>query len=408
MPDSFDARQEGLRMPWKELSEMDAKVSFVADCVRGEEPMTVLCERHRISRQTGYLWKQRYALEGADGLAERSRAPHRLAHSTPAEIVDQLVALREKHPYWGARKLLELLRRRDAQTAWPAASTVTDILKRAGLVRSPRRRRHAVPPAQPFAAVNEPNDTWCIDFKGWFRTANGERCDPLTVTDAHSRYILALKIMPERSQPVREAVDALFAEYGLPHAMRSDNGVPFASNGAGGLSKLSVHWAKLGIRLERITPGQPQQNGRHERMHATLKAETTRPAAGNAAAQQARFDRFRTEFNHDRPHEALGQRMPAEHYRCSLRQMPDRVPEPWYDAEHAVRRVRPTGEIKWGGERVFISEALAGEPVGIAETEGGDWLVRFASVDLGLIKRGTKKLNPFAAVRPPRGTRNIP
>ena len=387
-------------MPWKELSEMDAKMGFVADCLRGEEPMTVLCERHGISRQTGYLWKRRYALEGPGGLEERSRAPHRLAHSTAAEIVEQLIALREKHPYWGARKLLELLRRRDAQTEWPAASTVTDILKRAGLVRSPRRRRHAVPPAQPFAAVNAPNDTWCIDFKGWFRTANGERCDPLTVTDAHSRYILALKIMPERSQPVRAAVDALFAEYGLPHAMRSDNGPPFASLGAGGLSTLSVHWLKLGIRLERIAPGHPQQNGRHERMHATLKAETTRPAAGSATAQQARFDRFRDEFNHDRPHEALGQQMPAEHYKRSPRPMPDRVPEPWYDAEHAVRRVRPSGEIKWGGDRVFISQALAGEPVGIAETDSGDWLVHFASVDLGLIKRGTNKLNPFAAVRP--------
>ena len=388
---------------------MDAKVRFIAECLRGEEPMTVLCERHGISRETGYLWKRRYAADGARGLEDRSRAPHHLAHSTPVAIVDQLIALREQHPYWGARKLLEVLQRRDRHTWWPAASTVTDILKRAGLVNSRRRRRRAEPLSQPFATVTAANDTWCIDFKGWFRTADGERCDPLTVTDAHSRYILGLRIMPERSQPVREAVDALFREYGLPLSMRSDNGSPFASIGAGGLSTLSVHWVKLGLRLERIVPGCPQQNGRHERMHATLKAETTRPAAGNLAAQQARFDRFRAEFNHQRPHEALGQQMPAEHYQRSPRPMPDRVAEPWYDAEHAVRRVRPTGEIKWGGETVFISQALAGEPVGIAETESGDWLVRFASVDLGVIDRRTKKLTRFAAPHPAvwRGTENV-
>lgn len=382
---------------------MEARGRFIAECLCSEEPMTVLCERHGISRETGYVWKRRYDAEGFAGLAERSRAPHQLAHSTPAAIADQLIALREKHPYWGARKLLEVLERRDRETCWPAPSTVTDILKRAGLVSPRRRRRHAVPPAPPFSPVTAANDTWCIDFKGWFRTADGERCDPLTVTDAHSRYILGLRIMPERSRPVREAVDELFQEYGLPLSMRSDNGSPFASIGAGGLSTLSVHWVKLGIRLERIVPGCPQQNGRHERMHATLKAETTRPAAGTLAAQQARFDRFRAEFNHQRPHEALGQQMPAEHYQRSPRRMPDRVAEPWYDAEHAVRRVRPTGEIKWGGERVFISEALAGEPVGITETGSGDWLVRFASVDLGVIDRRAKKLTRFASPRPPRG-----
>ncbi len=382
---------------------MDAKVGFIAECLRGEEPMTVLCERYGISRETGYVWKRRYDAAGVVGLEDRSRAPHHLAHSTPVGIVEQLIALREERPYWGARKLLEVLQRRDPQTLWPVASTVTDILKRAGLVNSRRRRRRAEPASQPFATITSANDTWCIDFKGWFRTADGERCDPLTVTDAHSRYILGLRIMPERSQPVRDAVDELFKEYGLPLSMRSDNGSPFASIGAGGLSTLSVHWVKLGIRLERIVPGCPQQNGRHERMHATLKAETTRPAAGNLAAQQARFDRFRAEFNHQRPHEALGQQMPAEHYQRSPRPMPDRVPEPWYDAEHAVRRVRPTGEIKWGGERVFISEALAGEPVGIAEGENGDWLVRFASVDLGIIDRRTKKLTRFTAPHPPRG-----
>jgi transposase InsO family protein len=277
---------------------------------------------------------------------------------------------------------------------------VTDILRRAGLVDAVQRRRRPEPHAQPFAAVAGANDTWCIDFKGWFRTRDGERCDPLTVTDAHSRYLLAVRIMPERSEPVRAAMDEVFGEYGLPLAMRSDNGSPFASIGAAGLSVVSVHWAKLGIRLERIVPGHPQQNGRHERMHRTLKAETTRPPAASLAEQQGRFDRFRADYNHHRPHEALGQQPPAEHYRASPRQLPTQVPEPWYDADHAVRRVRPTGEIKWGGASVFISQALAGEPVGIAEAENGDWLVRFAALDLGIIERRTNKLIRFGAGRP--------
>jgi putative transposase len=387
-------------MPWKELSAMDAKLRFVGDCLRGDEPMTVLCERYGISRETGYVWKRRYLAEGGRGLEERSRAPNHVARATPEGTIERLVELRRARPYWGARKLLAVLRRRHPAETWPAPSTVTDILRRAGLVNAGHRRHRPVPVAQPFAAVERANDTWCIDFKGWFRTCDGERCDPLTVTDAHSRYLLAVRIMPERSDPVRAAMDEVFGEYGLPLAIRSDNGSPFASIGAAGLSVVSVHWAKLGIRLERIVPGHPQQNGRHERMHRTLKAETTRPPAASLAEQQARFDRFREDFNHHRPHEALGQQPPGEHYRASPRQLPTAVPEPWYDADHAVRRVRPTGEIKWGGASVFISQALAGEPVGIAEAENGDWLVRFAAIDLGIIDRRTNKLTRFGAGRP--------
>jgi putative transposase len=387
-------------MPWKELSAMDAKVRFVGECLLGEEPMTVLCERYGISRETGYVWKRRYLAEGGRGLEERSRAPHHVAGATAEGTIERLVELRRARPHWGARKLIAVLRRRHPEVAWPAPSTVTDILRRGGLIDASQRRRRRVPQAQPFAPVAQANDTWCIDFKGWFRTRDGERCDPLTVTDAHSRYLLAVRIMPERSDPVRAAMDEVFREYGLPLAMRSDNGPPFASIGAAGLSLLSVHWAKLGIRLERIVPGHPQQNGRHERMHRTLKAETTRPPAASLAEQQERFDRFREDFNQHRPHEALGQQVPAEHYQPSPRRLPAQVSEPWYDADHAVRRVRPTGEIKWGGASVFISQALAGEPVGIAEAENGDWLVRFATIDLGIIDRRTNKLIRFGAGRP--------
>jgi putative transposase len=201
---------------------------------------------------------------------------------------------------------------------------------------------------------------------------------------------------------VQPAVDRVFREFGLPRAIRSDNGSPFASSGAGGLSRLAVHWLKLGITLERIEPGAPQQNGRHERMHATLKAETARPPADSAAEQQARFDAFRRDFNDNRPHEALGQVPPPRRYQPSPRPFPDKIEEPWYDPDHATRRVRPTGEIKWGGDLVFVSEALAGETVGVAETEDGDWIVRFAAVDLGLIDRTSKKLRRFAAGRPSR------
>jgi len=401
MGDSLPSGQRGnIAMGWRESRVSDEKLCFIAEVLKGELPMTTLCASFGISRQTGYELIRRYHAEGAPGLAPRSRAPHHAGHAMAATTAAAIIALRGERPFWGPKKLRAVLQKREPAIAWPAPSSIGDVLRREGLSQPRKRRRTAVPLSQPFAPVRAPNDLWCIDFKGWFRTRDGERCDPLTVTDAHSRYLLAVRIMPERSEPVRAAMDEVFGEYGLPLAMRSDNGSPFASIGAAGLSVVSVHWAKLGIRLERIVPGHPQQNGRHERLHRTLKAETTRPAAASVAEQQARFDRFRADFNHHRPHEALGQQPPAEHYRASPRQLPTQVPEPWYDADHAVRRVRPTGEIKWGGASVFISQALAGEPVGIAEAENGDWLVRFAAIDLGIIDRRTNKLTRFGAGRP--------
>jgi transposase InsO family protein len=389
-------------MPWKELSAMDEKLRLVALSLRGDEPMSALCAAFGISRETGYKWRRRYLEGGPGALEERSRAPHRPGRLTPAALAAPLIALRRERPHWGPRKLLAVLARRHPEVTWPAASTVGDILRRAGLVVPRRLRQRAVAQEQPFQAVGEANDTWCVDFKGWFRTADGARCDPLTVTDAHSRYLLACEIMAEQTAPVRAALDACFRDHGLPRALRSDNGAPFAGPGAAGLSRLAVHWLKLGIRLERIVPGQPQQNGRHERMHRTLKAETAKPPAACAAAQQQRFDAFRHDFNHNRPHEALGQQTPAEHYRPSPRPMPGRVPEPCYDADHEVRRVRTSGEIRWQGGRVFISQALAGEPIGIVELDGGHWLARFAGVDLGIIDPDARKLHRFAAGRPPR------
>jgi transposase InsO family protein len=380
---------------------MDEKMRFVAECLLGEEPMTMLCERYGISRQTGYVLKRRYETEGPSGLEERSRAPHRPGRVTAADLVVRLVELRRRKPYWGPKKLLAVLAEADPAQPWPAHGTVSDILRREGLSRGRRMRRRPLTMDQPFAAVAASGDAWCVDFKGWFETADGSRCDPFTVTDAYSRYILGLRIMATTTPLVQAQMDELFQEHGLPRAVRSDNGPPFASSGAGGLTRLSARWAKLGIRLERIWPGKPQQNGRHERMHRTLKAEACQPPAATLALQQARFDAFRHEFNHERPHEALDQRQPAKLFKPSLRPFAEPKDDPDYGADQ-VRRVRSSGEIKWKGGALFISEALIGEPVGLAEREDGHWLVRFVDVPLGLIDRRTGKLARFGPGRPPR------
>jgi len=388
-------------MPWKETCVFDERVAFIVAWKEGG-CVTMLCEAHEISRKTAYKWIERYRTGGFDALKDVSRAPHRPANAMEPKIAAAIVALRGRRTELGPKKLKIVLAREHPELAWPAPSTIGELLKREGLVRPRRRRRTPIPVTRPFAAALSPNDVWCIDFKGWFRTRDGQRCDPLTVSDAASRYLLECRIVPPTTEGVEPACERLMREQGLPLALRMDNGPPFASTGAAGLSRLAVKWLKLGIRLERIDPGQPQQNGRHERLHGTLKAQTAKPPAATAAEQQARFEAFRDDYNTFRPHEALGQQTPASRYQPSPRSYPERIPEPWYDPEHAVRRVRPTGEIKWGGELVFISEALAGEPVGIAETQDGDWIVRFCEVDLALIERGTKKVRRFAAARPGR------
>lgn len=343
-------------MPWKATSVMDGKVKFIAECLRGDEPMMAICERYGISRETGYVWKRRYVAEGAKGLAERSRTPHHPGMATSAEAVVRIVEMRKRKPYWGPKKLLAVLRKEDWTTAWLAASTVAVILRREGLSESRRRRRRALTMDQPFVGIQAANDTWCIDFKGWFRTRDGRRCDPLTVTDAFSRYLLSLEIVAPVTAAVEAVMDRLFHAHGLPAVIRSDNGPPFASNGAGGLTRLSARWAKMGIKLERIYPGKPYQNGRHERMHGTLKPETCAPPAATRATQQRRFDAFRQEFNGERPHEALGQKPPIEFYSASRHSFPARIEDPCYAPDEQLRRVRTSGETKWRGEAVGIRE----------------------------------------------------
>lgn len=381
---------------------MDQRVAFIADWLRDESTMSALAERYQISRKTAYKWVERYEGDPAHGLAERSRAPHSHGRAMAADVRTAILALRRAHPRWGPKKLRAILGEREPARAWPASSTIGDVLRRAGLSARRRRLRYTVPLTQPLAAAQAPNDVWTADFKGWFRTADGTRCDPFTLTDACSRFVLCCRIVPPSAPGVRPWLERAFRECGLPRALRTDNGPPFATTGAGQLSQLAVWWLKLGIQLDRIDPGHPEQNGRHERFHLTLQQETTTPPAATPRHQQRRFDRMRREFNEVRPHEALGQQPPARVYDASPRPYPARLEDPWYDATHQVRRVKERGQIKWQGDRVFVSEAVRGELVGLAETERGDWLVRFMHVELGRMERHTRRFIP-AWHRRPRG-----
>jgi transposase InsO family protein len=383
---------------------MDERTQFIARVLAGEDEMTALCREYGISRKTGYKWLGRYRCEGAAGLRERSHAPLRHGQAHDVAVVQAVLALRERWRHWGPKKLRVKLSEHHPALAVPAASTIGDWLRREGMVeRSPRRRR-CPPYARPFAAVTGANDVWCTDFKGWFRTGDGRRCDPFTLSDAHSRYLLRCQAVARPDEAnVRPIFEAAFQEHGLPMAIRSDNGPPFASPGVGGLSRLAVWWIKLGIRPERIVAGKPQQNGRHERVHRTLKEETAMPPADSLLTQQQRFDAFRVVYNSERPHEALAQQTPAALYAPSPRHYPDRIEDPSYGADIAVRRVRSNGQIKWAGELVFVGEALIGEAVGVVETEAGDWLVRYADVELGYIHPQRRRLSPrplHAANRP--------
>ena len=371
-------------MTWKETHVMDERLMFIAEWQSGKKTISEVCREFGVSRKTGYKLIERYVAEGVDGLKDRSRAPHHHPHAVSEEIEAAIVTMRVENPTWGPKKVKFVLARDVPGESWPAESTIGQILDRHGLVRRRRRRHRGVPSPSPLSPVAAANDVWGIDFKGWFRTQDGSRCDPLTMTDLYSRYVLRLQALAKPDgDSVWPMVEAAFREFGLPTRMRSDNGPPFASTGAGGLSQLSVKLVKAGVRPERIQPGKPQQNGRHERMHRTLKAETASPPAESLRAQQRRFDNFRRVFNEVRPHEALGQQTPATLFQPPSRPYCGRLKEPEYPSNHQVRRVRQNGEIKWEGTKVFLSEALIGEPVGIAEVDDGIYSVHFGMILLG-------------------------
>lgn len=387
-------------MPWREVCPMDEKLLFVASVLVDESSMTELCESFGVSRKTGYKWLLRYREHGLEGLHELPRAPHRVAWAIAEREAAVILKLRRAHPSWGPKKLRAKLRQRAPQQEWPAPSTIGELLRRKGLTQPRRRRRHAVPNPGPLTPAASANEVWCIDFKGWFRTADHARCDPLTVSDAFSRYLLCAQVLarPDYTS-CRAQLERLFREYGLPRVIRSDNGPPFACTAAGGLTRLGVWWVKLGITPERIEPGKPEQNGRHERMHKTLKAETATPPAATLAQQQRRFDHFRHQFNHQRPHEALGQTTPDQHYAPSARHYPERLEDPAYPPDYEVRRVRGNGEIKWAGDTIFLSAPLIGQVVGVKTVDHGDAELYFGPIPLAIIDRRTLTLKRSSPMR---------
>ena len=389
-------------MPFRETSPVAERIALLREFETGVFTVSELCRRHGISRETFYVWQRRWASGEAGWFEGRSHAVACCPHATDGLIAERIIAVRRQFPHFGPKKIKARLEdescRKGDGTTWPAASTIGDILKRANLVQPQRKRRRAIAHGEVVAPARTPNEEWAIDFKGWFRTADGRRCDPLTITDQASRFLVEARIVEPTWAGVRCALERVFERVGLPAAMRSDNGTPFGSTGAGGLSALAVWWLKLGIEPHYIAPASPQDNGRHERMHRTLKAQTSMPAARTAGEQQRRFDRFRRHYNEERPHEALGQQAPARLWRPPARSLPPRLEDPWYDADHEVRRVRPAGDIKWRGEDIFIGEAFAGELVGLAEHDSGGHIVRFASRELGVIGRDRR----FLRFAPPR------
>lgn len=382
-------------MPWKETRVLDERMQFVLALRRAADSMTTLCAQFGISRKTGYKWLARYESEDWDGLRDRPRAPCTHPNATPEDMVAAVLAFRAEHERWGPKKIRRRLMEEHPGIAWPSASTIGDLLKRHGLV-SPRRRRRRTPPyANPFAACGQANDVWCADFKGWFCTQDGRRCDPFTLADAESRFLLRCQVVPRPNRHYVQAVcDAAFREYGMPRAIRTDNGPPFAAPSLGGLSLLSIHWIRLGITPERIAPSHPEQNGRLERLHRTLKEHTASPPHANARCQQAAFDHFRHEYNHDRPHEALDQQTPASVYHPSTRPYPRRLPTMAYPDGYAMRRVGHNGCIRWHGGRIFLTERLRGEDVGMLQLDDSRWRISFGPIELGVWNQRTQVLRP--------------
>jgi transposase InsO family protein len=386
-------------MPWKETCPMSERAEFIVECARGELSMSELCRKYEISRKTGYKWWERFHAGGRPALRDRSRAAATHPNTTPEAVERMVVELRKAHPTWGPRKLGAWLQLHHPRMPRPSPSTIGAIVARAGLVRRRRRRQGPPPYAAPFGNYTAPNAIWCADFKGGFALGNGRRCHPLTLSDGYSRYLLRCEGLRRTDEPsVRPIFESAFAEFGRPHTIRTDNGPPFATVAAGGLSRLAIWWIKLGIRAERIAPGQPQQNGRHERLHRTLKADTTKPPALTLADQQRVFDRFRRVYNDERPHEALGQRPPATIYTPSPRPYPIRLREPAYPATYQLRRVGHDGAVHWRSHTLYLAETLADETIGFEEIDNDVWRLYFADVPLGVLTgHRFQRLGPRAA-----------
>ena len=369
-------------MPWLETAPMDERIRFVADDQQGLYTRAELCARYGISRKTGYKWFARYDDSGRSGLKDRSHAPHHCPHRIATEIAVLLCAARRKHPDWGPGKLLDWLAPRHPEVdAWPAVSTAGDLLAREGLVNKRRRRRPHQHPGVVPPTTAAPNDLWTTDFKGQFPTRDGVWCFPLTISDQHTRYLLACQGRPNIKGPGAQSVfERTFREFGLPWAIRTDNGVPFATTGIHGLSQLNVWWMRLGIQHQRIHPASPQENGAHERMHRTLKAGACRPPRANGAAQQRAFNRFRVLYNEERPHEFLNGATPSAHYTPSPRPFPATLPPLEYPGHFLVKRVTNAGTFRLKHKLLFLANALKQHHIGLDETDDGIWSIYFCTV----------------------------
>jgi putative transposase len=380
-------------MPWKETCPMEQRLRFIVECRDGDESFAAICRAFGVSRKTGYKWLERYEALGAAGLCDEGRGAHAHPGWLPDAAVDAIVEARKEHPHWGPKKLQVWLLDRRPSLPKVGVSTIAGVLSRLGLIR-PRRRRPRTPRyAGPLDPCVAPNDVWCADFKGHFALGDGSRCYPLTITDAASRYLLKCEALHETGEiRVRKHFERAFVEFGLPTKLRTDNGPPFASKSLGGLSRLAIWWIKLGILPERIEPGHPEQNGRHERMHRTLKQEATVPAKYRLVGQQRVFDAFRHEYNDVRPHEALEQRPPAKVYSASLRPMPSSLSSPEYGNDMEVRLVDRDGRIRWNMSRLPITPLLSGEHVAARRLSDSQWEWFYGPIKLGILDERREKL----------------
>jgi transposase InsO family protein len=380
-------------MSWKETDPMKQRELLIADSQSGLYTVTELAERYTVSRKTIYKWTKRYERDGPAGLQEHSRAARTRPHQTPEAITEQVLAFRRRHPGWGPRTIQAYLKKHQPEISWPAASTIGDLFDRHGLTSKRPRRRHAPAPERATSEPTGPNQLWCCDFKGEFLLGNRQYCYPLTVTDQFSRMLLGATAQScTQSVPTHASFARIFAEYGLPEAMLSDNGAPFAGKGPRRISRLSLWWLKLGIRHVLSRPGCPQDNPRHERMHRRMKAETTRPPAADLAQQQLLLDAFATELNSVRPHQGIGMQTPSQLYQRSARALPSVLPEPEYPGHYERRIVANDGTMYFRGQRIFLSEVLGRETVGLEEVDDDVWSIHIYTMQLGRLRVGQWRL----------------
>jgi putative transposase len=374
-------------MAWNRVNVETQRKLFIILYFEENISIAELCRQFNISRPTGYKWIDRYNQMGVEGLIDKSKAPLVQAKETPKNLVNEILKVKFQYSNWGPKKIKGFLESKMAGPPWPSKTTIGNIFRRNGLIVPRKLRRRYAEKTDPLSHCNQSNDIWCIDFKGWFMTRDKKKCEPFTVTDAYSRYLFScVQLNENNADHVWAIFDMLFREYGLPKYVRSDNGPPFASRGVGRLTSLSVRLIKAGVTPEWIEPGKPQQNGRHERMHLTLKQEGVLPHELTLAEQQVKFNEFIEYYNFIRPHEALDQKCPGEVYKPSPRQWSGRLRSPEYPDGYEVRKVRICGKMSWSGKDIFIGNALAGEPVGIKENHNGELMVYYGPLPLGKIK----------------------